>query len=213
MNMLRGVRAAFILLLLMFAASIYFYPQLPERMATHWNAEGMADNYSTKTVGLAIIPLISLILIIISSIIPKIDPLAKNIYKFMKYYEMMIVGTVAFLAYIHILIIAWNLGIRFEMNLMVTPAIGLLFVYLGFILKYAKRNWFVGIRTPWTLSDNRVWDETHKLESKLFIALGLIFILSPLFGKFAVFLIIASVFVIASMLFIYSYLLWRKLRS
>jgi uncharacterized membrane protein HdeD (DUF308 family) len=58
-----------------------------------------------------------------------------------------------------------------------------------------------------------VWDETHKLESKLFIALGLIFILSPLFGKFAVFLIIASVFVIASMLFIYSYLLWRKLRS
>ena len=64
--------------------------------------------------------------------------------------------------------ITWNMGVQFNMTQFFVPAIGILFFYIGTILKYTKRNWFVGIRTPWTLSSDVVWEKTHKLGGKLF---------------------------------------------
>lgn len=211
MEMSKSIAISLVLILLMVALSAYFYPQLPDEIATHWNAEGLADNYSSKAVGLSIIPLISLMMLGLFAAIPKIDPLASNIKKFMKYYEIMVIGVVAFLAYIHILIISWNLGLKFEMSLTIMPATGFLLIYIGLIIKHAKRNWFIGIRTPWTLSNDDVWDETHKLGSKLFVVLGLVFILSPLLREYMLYLILISSFVVVSLLVVYSYVLWRKL--
>ena len=213
MEVSKSITISLILILFMVALSAYFYPRLPDEIATHWNAEGLADNYGSKAVGLAVIPLVSLIILGLFAVIPKIDPLADNLRKFMRYYEATVVGVVAFLTYIHILVISWNLGLKFDMSLMVILATGFLLIYLGFIIKHAKRNWFIGIRTPWTLSSDEVWNKTHKLGSKLLILLGLVMIFTPLLKKHAIYVLLISPAVFLILTFVYSYTLWRKLNK
>jgi len=60
------------------------------------------------------------------------------------------------------------------MGQMMVPALGILFYYCGILIENAKRNWFIGIRTPWTLSNEKVWERTHKIGGKLFKIAGLI---------------------------------------
>ena len=211
--MLKSVKIGIVLILVMMGLSLYFYPLLPSNMAVHWNTEGSPNGYSPKIVGLMLIPSLSIGLLILFILIPKIDPLARNIRRFWRYYEMLVVVVTGFMLYMHVLLIAWNMGLKFDMGLMTMPAIGLLFVYLGVLLKHAKRNWFIGIRTPWTLSDEKVWNKTHELGSRLFIVGGVMIALSPSFGKIAIYVVVSTLFLITTFLFVYSYWLWSKLRK
>ena len=92
---------------------IYFYPLMPEKVASHWNAEGEVDGYMPKFWGLFLMPIISAVLLFLFIIIPKIDPLKHNIEKFRKYFDGFIVLMMVFLFYLYILTILWNMGIRF----------------------------------------------------------------------------------------------------
>lgn len=211
--MLKSVKIGIVLILVMMGLSLYFYPLLPSNMAVHWNTEGSPNGYSPKIVGLMLIPSLSIGLLILFILIPKIDPLARNMRRFWGYYEMLVVVVTGFMLYMHMRLIAWNMGLKFDMGLMTMPAIGLLFVYLGVLLKHAKRNWFIGIRTPWTLSDEKVWNKTHELGSRLFIVGGVMIALSPSFGKIAIYVVVSTLFLITTFLFVYSYWLWSKLRK
>ncbi|MGQ9811085.1 MAG: SdpI family protein [bacterium] len=77
-----------------------------------------------------------------------------------------------FMLSIHFQVILWNVGNKISPNLTLQLGIGLLCFYIGILLKNAKRNWFIGIRTPWTVSSEKVWDETHKIAGKLFKIAG-----------------------------------------
>ncbi|MCD6528067.1 SdpI family protein [bacterium] len=101
-------------------------------------------------------------------IIPKIDPLKKNLEKFRNYFERFFILLFLFLFYLYLLTIFWNLGLRFYIGQAMIPALAILFYYCGVLLEKAKRNWFIGIRTPWTLSSDEVWDKTHQLGGRLF---------------------------------------------
>lgn len=91
------------------------------------------------------------------------------------------------------------------------PAVGILFFYLGILTENAKRNWFVGIRTPWTLSDERVWDKTHRLGGKLFKIIGvLIAILGFFFDQYFVFLLLTFVLIDTALVTTYSYFEYKK---
>ena len=74
------------LVLLSFILSIYFYPQVPEQMATHWNSQGEVNGYMSKLWGLFFMPLMITGLVIMFLVIPRIDPRKENIAKFRKYY-------------------------------------------------------------------------------------------------------------------------------
>jgi uncharacterized membrane protein len=90
------------------------------------------------------------------------------------------------------------------------PAMGLLFVFVGVLLRQAKRNFSIGIRTPWTLSSDAVWDKTHRLGAVLFIVSGIVAALGAFFpGQTAYFLVLAPVLVSSLVLVVYSYVLWR----
>lgn len=202
----------FILLIILvsFAAGVYFYPKMPDQMAAHWNSQGQVDSYISKFWGLFIMPLVSLGILLLFLLIPKIDPLKKNIAKFRKYFDLFILLIVIFLLYIHSLSIAWNLGYRFDMGQMILPAIAILFFYIGILLKRAKRNWFIGIRTPWTLSNDIVWQKTHQLASRLFKLLAFVILLGLFFSKYLLWFILLPVIVVALYLIIYSYLEYQK---
>ena len=119
------------MILLSFIVGIYFYPQMPERMASHWNAQGQVDGYVSRFFGLFLIPLISVGLFLLFIAIPKIDPLKRNIKTFRKYYDRFVVLIIIFLLYVYVLTILWNLGVEFNMSQLLMPALGVLFYYCG----------------------------------------------------------------------------------
>lgn len=205
------------IILLSFLIAIYFYPQMPEQMASHWNVKGEVDGYLPKFWALFLMPLITLAIYGLFKIIPKIDPLRKNIMKFKEYYFGLIVIFVGFMFYIYLVTIAANLGFQFSMNYLIIPALSILFFYLGILLKHAKKNWFVGIRTPWTLSSDRVWRSTHDIGSKLFkiyavLVFSTLFFQRPLIQYF-LWIILAPIITIAIGLTVYSYFEYEKIKK
>ena len=198
------------IILISFITSIYLYPQFPDEVPSHWNARGEVDGYMPKFWGLFLIPLISIGILLLFILIPRIDPLKRNIKKFMNYYEGFIILMMGFLFYIYLLMIVWTLGYAFDMNQMIILPIGILFIYIGFLLEKAKRNWFIGIRTPWTLSNDNVWEKTHKLSGKLFKALGIIILFAMIVPDYSLWIVLISVFGVTFYLIVYSYFAYQK---
>lgn len=118
----------------------------------------------------------------------------------------------AFMLYIHGLTLAWSLGYQdFKMSAAMLPFMGILFIAVGYLLRKAKRNFFIGIRTPWTLSSDSVWDKTHQLGSILFMISGAFAIAGGFFGGMAAFWLMFVPLIGASLfLVIYSYVLYRS---
>jgi uncharacterized membrane protein len=199
------------LVLVFFILAGIFYPLMPEVMASHWNAKGEADGTISKFWGLFLFPLISLGIAAILLVIPKIDPLKANIQKFKSYYYGFIIAFLAYFLYIYILTLVWNLGLKFNFSLAVIPAIGILMIIVGVLVGKAKRNFFIGIRTPWTLSSDEVWDRTHRLGGKLFKIAGIIIILLSFVPEIAIYVLLGLVFGIVIWLVVYSYALYKKL--
>ena len=145
---------------------------MPDVVASHWNAAGELNGTMPKFWGLALIPLLMYGFCALLAVLPRIDPLRNNYQKFQDYYEGFILVFAAFLFFIQLQIILWGLGIHVSPNLTMPVMIGGLFVYIGFMMEHAEPNWFVGIRTPWTLSSDSVWKKTHQRAGALFRLAG-----------------------------------------
>jgi len=193
------------------AFSVSVYGKLPDQMASHWNTANQVDGYISRFWGALLMPVISIGMILLFLIIPQIDPLKANIAQFREYFNAFIALMVVFLVYMHVLTILWNLGYdKFNMGTAMLPAIGLLFIFAGIMMGKAKRNFFIGIRTPWTLSNDHVWDKTHQLGSKLFILSGILALLGAFFADYAIWFILVPVLGSTLFLFVYSYLLYQQ---
>ena len=201
-----------IIILLSFGIAAYFYPQMPEQMVSHWNASGQPDGYMGKFGGLFLMPIITLAMYLLFIIMPKIDPLKKNIEKFRVWFDSFMLIFILFFYYIYSLTIIYNFGVEFDMTKAILPAMGVLFFFIGYVLEHAKRNWFIGIRTPWTLSNDAVWDKTHVLGSKLFKIVGVITVLGILLPVNAFAVIITAIILAAIVPVVYSYFEFKKLK-
>lgn len=197
-------------ILLSFILGVYFYAQMPEEIASHWNAQGQVNGYMSKFWGLFLMPLLSVGLFLLFVLIPRIDPLKSNIVKFRKYYDRFIVLVIGFLFYIYLLTLFWNLGVTFSLISSLMPAFAVLFYYCGVLTENAKRNWFIGIRTPWTISSERVWDKTNKMGGKLFKACGVIALLGVFFPNHVIFFVIVPIISAVAYTFVYSYFEYGK---
>lgn len=202
--------AALLIIILSFIIGIISYNYLPDRLASHWGPNGQVNGYMPKFWALFLMPMISIGMLLLFYFLPKLDPLKKNYEKFRKYYDSFILIIILFMFYIYLLTILWNFKINFSMNYALIPALGFLFIYMGIILKHLKRNWFIGIRTPWTISNEKVWDKTHKLGSILFIISGVITIIGIFFENYLLWFVLGPILVSAIWLVIYSYLEFRK---
>ncbi len=193
-----------------FAVGIYLYNSLPDQMVSHWNADGQPDDYMSKFWGVFLFPIISVGLAILFIFIPKIDPLKKNIEKFRKYFDWFIVLFLLFMLYMYMITILWNLGHVFDMNRVILPAFAALFFYIGVMTEHAKRNWFIGIRTPWTLSNEVVWNKTHKLAGKLFKGAAIISLIGLFFRDYALWFLLIPVIGVSVYALVYSYFEYQK---
>ncbi len=200
----KKIGIAIALVLLAFVCGALLYPSMPDKVPSHWNAAGEVDGQISKKLGLFMLPGIALAMIGLFIVIPKIDPLKKNIELFKEHYENMMVLLVGFMIYIYALTLAWSLGYKFPINYAMAIAMAALFYYLGIVIGKAKRNWFVGIKTPWTLSSDDVWNKTHELGGKLFKVLAIVFPASIAFNQ--IFIGIAAL--LGTTLFLLAYSFW-----
>ena len=202
-----------IIIILSFFIGIYFYPQMPDKMASHWNIKNEVDGYLPKFWGLFLMPLVSLGMYGLFIALPRIDPLRNNIEKFKKYYFGFIFTMVIFLFYIYILTIVANLGHEFDIGMFLIPGLSLLFFYIGVMLKNSKRNWFVGIRTPWTMQNDKVWKKTHKLGSILFKISSVLILVGIFLPEYVFWIVIGSAIIISIVPIVYSYIIFKKSES
>lgn len=158
-----------------------------ENIPVHWNSEGIADRFADRAEAvmlLWIMPATALVLTALFAALPQLDPLRENLYKSRKAYNAVwIVNMLLFLG-IHGGICYMTVQANApettpnEFVRFVIAGSGVLFVVLGNYLPKTRQNWFLGIRTPWTLSSEYTWEKTHRLAGRLFFAAGLFIILS-----------------------------------
>lgn len=208
--MSKAKTSALFLVVLSFTIAVYVYPLMPDLMASHWDFSGEVNGYMPKLWGLFLLPAMSFFLFGLFLLIPKIDPLKANVAKFQKYFDGFILVFELFFLYIYLLTISWSLGYRFDMTAVMMPGLAILFYYLGIMIGKAERNFFIGIRTPWTLSSDSVWKKTHAKGGKLFKAAAVLTALGFFFPPYAFFLMFVPIISISIYLTVYSYFEFKK---
>lgn len=202
---------AFIIASLSLIASASLLPQAPERFATHWNAEGIADGFSSPVFGLLLLPALSFVILGLYSLFRRIDPLKQNIAASRPAADGLMLALVLFFTYLQTMTVYWNIVGPFSFNRVIAPAFGALFFIVGLVMRRTKRNWFIGIRTPWTLSSDAVWERTHALGGTLFMFVGgFSAVLGILLPQLFIWLLLFPIIGVTVFLFFYSYLLYRK---
>lgn len=199
------------IVLLPFIYLAFIWNELPNKVPMHWNIKGEIDRYGDKT-ELIIIPfLLPLLVYLIFLVVPKIDPKNKlnkmggklNTIKFL---------LTTFMSILALFIIYTAKNQSFTNPNYIVLLIGVLFIILGNYFKTIKPNYFIGIRTPWTLENENIWKETHKLGGKIWFIGGiLVVIFSLILDKslnFTIFLIITGLITIIPI--VYSYLMYKK---
>jgi len=199
-----------VLIILSVLLSIVFYQYLPEQIASHWNIQGVVDGYSKKINTVLMFPILQIILFVLLVTIPNIDPRKKNIEKFEKHFFSFINAILLFTVLIQIQVFLWNIGIQIQMGVIMPILMGGLFILMAQLLRKSKQNYTIGIKTPWTLSSEKVWDKTHKLGAILFTISGGITIISTLLPLYSFYIVIGSILLSTIYLFIYSYTEYKK---
>lgn len=194
----------------MFVAGLFVYPYLPPKIASHWDAAGNVNGYMSKFWGVFLFPIISLGMLVLFWLVPRIDPKRANIETFMQDFRKFIAIFFFFFGYLYALTLWWNLGGPFEIVRFLVPAFAALFYSIGVLVSKARPNWTIGIRTPWTLENEVVWNKTHKLGARIFKIIAACSLLGMIFPKFAFALVITLVVGSTLYLVIYSYLEFQR---
>lgn len=200
-----------IALLITLGASFYFYNNFPPTVPTHWNIAGEVDGWGSKFVAAFVIPLIILGMYLMFLFLPLLDPKKERYSQFAKVYHVFKTILVVFMAIIYFITSFSGLGYNIPVATIIPILVGLLFVIIGNYMSKLKMNWFVGIKTPWTLSSEEVWNKTHRVGGKIFIISGIIIAIMnwlPMNAKMPIFITVILMMTLGT--FGYSYWLFKK---
>ncbi|OGZ40051.1 MAG: hypothetical protein A3B04_03540 [Candidatus Portnoybacteria bacterium RIFCSPLOWO2_02_FULL_39_11] len=201
-----------VLIVLIAAIGAYVYPQLPDLVPSHWGINGEVNGWMSKTFAMFFFPGLILGLYLLLSFLPLMDPLKKNIELFSYLYFWFKVAFVAFMSSLFLMTLYAGLGYEINVGRYVMWGIAFLFFFIGLMLPEIKKNYTIGIRLPWTLHSEIVWDKTHKFGGRLFIFLSILILLASFLpGAYAFYILIAGIFLLLAILMGYSYWQFRKL--
>lgn len=191
----------------------WFYDRLPDPFPTHWNWRGEADHFTPKPWGPWLLPAAQLGVWALLAVVPAMSPAGYKIEKFRATYDRLLVLIVGFFTVLNALCVAQALGGHFDMRRGPFVLIGALFVVLGNVLGKTTRNFFVGVRTPWTLASPEVWSRTHRLAGWVFVLGGFVMMAGALLIAHAAVVVIAVTAVTALVPVVYSYVIYRELEG
>ncbi len=198
---------------LMVVSGWYFYNKLPAIVPTHWNLAGEADGFGSKTTHLILMPVIVLGMMIMLMVLPKLDPKKEKYEKFAEVYELFQLLLAAFMSYTYLVTIWAGLNPKVDVGFAILAGIGLLFVVIGNYMGKIRQNYFVGIKTPWTLDNEEVWNKTHRLGGWCFVLAGLMFLVQAFLAWKTWWVLAIALTVILAVPIGYSYWLHKQLKK
>ena len=203
-----------LLLTVMFSAATYAWIELPPdaRIPVHWNAQGEVDGYGGKFEALLMMPIVAIALVVLMAFLPTIDPRKQNLEKSRTAYLAAWIGTMVLLTGVHLLTVHAALGGTEPVAKYVFVLVGVLLAVIGNYLAKTRSNWFVGLRTPWTLSSEHAWAVGNRYAGWGLLISGLLIIFAGLFVdmSIAVALSIAGPFGSAILATVASYYAWKN---
>jgi len=203
-----------IVVLIPFVYLAYIWSSLPDTVPLHWNYKGEIDDWGNKSSLIFITFLLSGLTYILFTVIPFIDP-KKRIQTMGNKYHNLKFLMVLFMSALAVFIIYSAKEQSITNPSFIYLAIGLLFMLLGNYMKIIKANYFIGIRTPWTLEYESIWKSTHKLAGKIWFIGGLAVVISSLTTNkdFNGIFFISTITLLAIIPVVYSYMEYRKLKK
>ncbi len=209
-NFLKNHLLNLLLLTLPFLMIAFFWGQIPETIPTHWNIHGEADSFGSRW-SIFILPVVNIAVFLLFLAIPKIDP-KKKIEQFGKTYHVLVSVMVGLFFLIFCILLLTILGmIDNSTNWIMYLLIGL-FLLIGNYLGKLRPNYFMGIRTPWTLENEEVWIKTHRFGGKLWVIGSIVMLLLSFFVTGTAFVVAFSIYAatIGLVPIVYSYLRYKE---
>ncbi|WP_281228417.1 SdpI family protein [Flavobacterium aquiphilum] len=202
------------LVLMPFAYLAFIWKTLPEKVPTHWNYKGEVDHWGDKFSLIGMVFMLPVLMYVLLLVVPKIDPKKRIALMGGKFYQLRFF-LVLCMSIMALFIIFITKNPSFSSPNFIYILIGILFLVLGNYFKVIQPNYFIGIRTPWTLENNEVWKATHNFAGKLWFMGGLLIVLGGLIFQnpsFA-FVFISLVVVLATVPMVYSYVKFKELEK
>ena len=219
MKMDKQTNKLFIILIILsalnFIGILLIFPRLPEEIPLHWGINGEIDNWGSKNF-IFLFGFLPLIITVGMYYLPNLDPKKENYIKMSVLYGGIAIWFTLFLIVLNWIIVGAALNIlNFDKNkvvpIIITLILGISFIVIGNYMPRIKQNWFLGVRTPWALTNNNNWKKTQRFSGYIFIFIGILLLINSLFMNsllsiITIVLIIGSIFSI----YLYSYFLYRK---
>ena len=202
-----------IMLIVPFVFIAYCWNKLPDQIATHFDMEGNPNDYSSKAFGALFLPVLNIGMYFLFLALPLIDPKKANYALFSDKYKIVRIVLHSFFTFGFFVNTFYALGYQFNMSMLVMYGMLALFLILGNYMGNMRPNFFIGIRTPWTLSNEQVWMSTHRLAAKIWVIASLLMmVILPLLPnmEIAFMIYIATISIIPMA---YSYVEYKKLEK
>ncbi|MEI4525047.1 SdpI family protein [Priestia megaterium] len=197
--------------LLTLVAWLIALPHLPATMPIHWGANGEADGFATKINAMILTVGIMVLIYFIIAFVPRIDPRKENYKYFSKTYNILLNAVLLLFFFVNMSTILQGLGYNVPMSYIAPIMAGLVFIIIGNYLQRVRSNYFMGIRTPWTLSNETVWKKTHRLSGKLFFIGGLLILISAFLPDgYKSVIMWGSIVLCVAIPYLYSYVAYKK---
>ncbi len=203
-----------LIILISIGLGFYFYSAFPDTVPVHWGVNGEVDRWGSKFEGAWLMPMIAVGMYVLFLVLPLIDPKKEKYQQFFKVYLMFRTLILLMMFGIYLIASLNTLGYNVRVEVWIPVAIGLLFLIMGNYMGKLKANWFMGIRTPWTLSSDEVWNKTHRLGGKMFMILGVLLMITPLLPYSNIFLtVVMPVLIVGLVPVVYSFVLYKKIKK
>lgn len=154
--------------------SALLYDRMPDRIPTHWNWKGEIDGWGDKQWAAWLMPGMMCGLLLVFQLLPWLSPRQFEIQKFRKVYDFIIGLVMLMFASLHAVFLLPSVGLPLPVDTAVMVILSAFFLLLGTVLDKVQRNFFVGVRTPWTIASERVWNDTHRFAARWFVWSGLL---------------------------------------
>jgi uncharacterized membrane protein len=194
----------------MLVAAAACWSSVPERIPIHWNLHGEPDGFGDKWIGLLLFPAVAFAVYLLTVLLPLVDPRRANYASFATAYNTIRLTITLFLTAFFVCALLVALGYQIDMNRAIGLALGAMFIVFGCVMPGIRPNWFVGVRTPWTIVSTLSWTKTHQLAGWLFVGMGLlavIWALVPTTWMFVLMMTVDAICIIA--VIVYSYFVYR----
>ncbi len=192
--------------------TVVVFNRLPDLIPMHWNVNGQIDAYYPKFPYAFAAPVIGLMIVFFMGILPKFDPKRENYDKFKSQYQFIKIFMLLFFAVIQFITLSISLGADFiRVDMVIKLMVGIMFIVIGNLLPKLKHNYFVGIKTPWTIANESVWLRSHRHGGYVWFATGLaLVVLAFIPGTISAAIYFILILIASFEPMIYSYLSYRK---